>query len=91
MEFEWDENKNLSNIEKHGISFYDALEVFRDSYFVFPSNRQSEQRIVAVGKTRGRIIAIVYTIRAGVYQIISAKAARKNEKQQYEQNSKNKY
>lgn len=25
MKFEWDESKNISNIEKHGIDFNDAL------------------------------------------------------------------
>ena len=28
MEFEWDDAKRLSNIEKHGIDFRDALDVF---------------------------------------------------------------
>ena len=32
MEFEWDENKNKSNREKHGIDFNDAKEVFNDSH-----------------------------------------------------------
>ena len=30
MEFEWDENKNKSNIEKHGISFEEAQLAFLD-------------------------------------------------------------
>ncbi len=29
--FEWDENKNLSNIEKHGISFEKAQYAFEDA------------------------------------------------------------
>jgi len=28
MTFEWDENKNLENIEKHNVSFVMAQEVF---------------------------------------------------------------
>jgi len=28
MEFEWDENKNRDNIEKHGVSFFDAQDAF---------------------------------------------------------------
>ena len=28
MEFEWDEEKNISNIKKHGLSFDEAKEVF---------------------------------------------------------------
>ncbi len=30
MDFEWDENKNKSNVEKHGIDFNQAKEVFND-------------------------------------------------------------
>ncbi len=30
MEFEWDEEKNLSNILKHKVSFDEALEAFSD-------------------------------------------------------------
>ncbi|MDR3280696.1 MAG: BrnT family toxin, partial [Synergistaceae bacterium] len=30
MEFEWDENKNQSNIGKHRLSFQEAQEVFFD-------------------------------------------------------------
>jgi uncharacterized DUF497 family protein len=28
--FEWDENKNKANIHKHGISFREAVTVFKD-------------------------------------------------------------
>lgn len=30
MLFEWDENKNKSNIEKHGIDFNDAITIFEE-------------------------------------------------------------
>lgn len=28
MEYVWDENKNRSNIDKHGIDFIDAVRIF---------------------------------------------------------------
>jgi uncharacterized DUF497 family protein len=31
MQFEWDENKNKLNIQKHGVSFNEARTVFDDS------------------------------------------------------------
>ena len=31
MEFEWDETKRLTNIEKHGVDFAEAIEMFTDS------------------------------------------------------------
>ena len=30
VKFEWDENKNQTNIQKHGISFEEAITVFKD-------------------------------------------------------------
>ena len=30
MNFEWDENKNFANIQKHGVSFEDAMKAFLD-------------------------------------------------------------
>jgi len=32
MKFEWDENKNLINIKKHGIDFNQAKEIFKYKY-----------------------------------------------------------
>jgi len=31
MKFEWDNNKNRTNQEKHGVSFEEAIEVFDDA------------------------------------------------------------
>lgn len=32
IKFEWDENKNIGNVHKHGISFEEAKTVFYDEY-----------------------------------------------------------
>lgn len=32
LNFEWDANKNASNIKKHGISFNEAKTVFTDEF-----------------------------------------------------------
>lgn len=34
MEFEWDRNKAISNLPKHGISFEEAKTVFDDSFYI---------------------------------------------------------
>lgn len=35
MEFEWDEDKNFTNIKNHeGVSFEDATEVFNDIWAI---------------------------------------------------------
>jgi len=64
LKFEWDENKNKSNREKHSISFEKAKEVFQDENAVeFRGNSSAELRIMRIGKTLGKIlVAVVYTI-----------------------------
>ena len=85
MEFEWDPLKATSNVEKHGIDFEDAISIFAGSVLEFPSDRADEERWVAVGMVHGREVAVVYTVRNGVYRIISARRARENERAAYHQ------
>ncbi|MFZ0846649.1 MAG: BrnT family toxin [Pseudolabrys sp.] len=84
--FEWDDNKRRSNVAKHGIDFSDAAEVFADSkqYTFRSTSRSGEQRYVSVGVARGRLIAVVFTQRGDKVRIISARAARKIERAQYD-------
>ena len=49
--FEWDEQKSKANLIKHGIDFEDASEVFYWPVVVRGSNRNSEERWIAIGKS----------------------------------------
>lgn len=75
LKFEWNEQKNKSNQEKHSIRFEKAKEVFEDENAVeFRGNVSTELRILRIGKTFGKIIiAVVYTFRSAVVRIISAR------------------
>lgn len=80
MEFEWDEEKRLSNLRKHGIDFEDATEIFDGRFTVtFESHYQTEERQRTVGVIRGDVITIVWTQRGPAIRVISARRARKNE------------
>ncbi len=87
MYFDWDENKNKSNIEKHGIDFKDAIEIFNDhKRKTSPDLRidYGEDRWVTIGKFVDSIIVVVYTIRnTNVYRIISVRYAKKKEREIY--------
>lgn len=37
MDFEWDEEKRLANIEKHGIDFVDAVAIFGNPHVTAPA------------------------------------------------------
>ncbi len=83
LEFEWDIEKAAANLIKHGIDFDDAIEIFNGTVLESRSDRDGEVRFAAVGMMGWLEITVVYTIRNGVYRIISARRASKNEREAY--------
>ncbi|HET7805143.1 MAG TPA: BrnT family toxin [Pseudolabrys sp.] len=83
--FEWDNDKRRANIAKHGIDFADAAEVFCDpkQYTLRSRIRSGETRFVSVGTAGGSLIAVVFTWRGNTVRIVSARAARRSERDQY--------
>jgi uncharacterized protein len=81
--FEWDEEKAASNRRKHGIDFDEAVEIFYGSSLLRRSDRNAEERWLAIGETEGRVVTVVFTWRGDTLRIISARRARKNEKRAY--------
>ena len=78
--FEWDSDKDEKNVQKHGFSFSEMLEVFDDPYLItkFDANHSTldEERYFSVGSIRGIvIIATCHTFRDGRTRIISARKA----------------
>ena len=56
MQFEWDENKNLINKKKHGVSFEEASTVFLDENALMiadPDHSDEEDRFILLGSARG--------------------------------------
>jgi uncharacterized DUF497 family protein len=84
--FEWDDEKNVANIHKHGIAFEDAVFVFDDSLYVeFYDTAHSgfcEDRWKAYGYV-GRVLVVSYTEKDGVTRIISARRASRSEEEAY--------
>jgi uncharacterized DUF497 family protein len=78
-----DERKNELNLAKHGIDFDDAIEVFYGPVILHRSDRNNEERWVAIGYSEERLVAVIFTRRADVIRIISARRARKNEERDY--------
>ena len=86
MSFEWDEWKRSANLEKHGLDFVDAIEVFEAPYVVVPSSyKGEEERFLAIGLLAERIVTVVYTTRSEAIRIISFRRARHEERQKYQQ------
>jgi uncharacterized protein len=86
--FEWDENKNQKNKEKHKLSFEHASRVFEDeNRLQYAVESKGETRYITIGKVVKVIIAVVYTIRNFAFRLISARPARKDERERYIANS----
>jgi len=86
MEFEWDGAKRRSNIHKHGIDFLDAKDIWQGNVLEIPSPQwqHGEQRHIALGVLKGRVIAVVLTWRSRRRHLISARMARDYEKAIYQ-------
>ncbi|MGO9479596.1 MAG: BrnT family toxin [Limisphaerales bacterium] len=80
--FEWDSEKDVANIQKHGVSFEHAAVFFRDGESIMdPDYRHStmEERWIVLGlDNRSQILGVCVTWReietgATSYRIISAR------------------
>ena len=88
MLFEWDPKKAALNLEKHGISFPEAMTAFEDvtaAVFDDPKHSIVEERKILVGNSRvGRMLLVAFTERGSAIRIISARKPNKEEKKRHE-------
>ena len=87
--FDWDENKNRINLQKHGISFEEASTVFFDDralLFDDPEHSIEEDRFLLLGMSETAKVCIVchcYRESDTVIRIISARQATRKEEERY--------
>jgi len=85
--FEWDENKNQENLEKHKISFDVAKEAFSDPahlILVDKDHSQDEERFFCIGKVGEMVLTVRFMLRGEKIRIFGAGHWRK-ERKFYEQ------
>ena len=83
--FEWHEAKRLRNIERHGIDFLDAAEVFAGVFLDRPAKEvDGEPRRAATGLLQGRFVTVIYVLHGEAIRLISARRARDDERRDYE-------
>ncbi len=86
VEFEWDEDKRLANIEKHGLDFADADLLFDGRpVSTTTSSCDDEERYVATAIQLERFVTLVWTQRGEKVRIISMRRTRDAEKRAYRQ------
>ena len=88
--FEWDDGKDETNREKHGVAFIDAQRAFLDPRRVVlrdAAHSVDEERYFCVGNVDGGIMTVRFTYRESRIRIIGAGYWRKG-KQIYETKNK---
>ena len=83
--FEWDSEKALSNVKKHGVSFENAALVFGDNsrIEIFDTEHSiEEERWLTIGMVNA-VLCVIYTERNDVTRLISARKATSREKRMY--------
>ena len=90
MKFDWNPDKNKSNIKKHRVSFEEAETVFQDEMALElfdDEHSEEEDRYIIIGissRTRELMVCHCYRNGGDVIRIISARRATKNEVALYE-------
>ncbi len=89
MEFEWDPQKAVRNLAKHGISFHEAATVFGDARaitFSDPDHSHEEDRFLTIGMSNSnRLLIVSHTDREERTRIISARRAVRREREIYDE------
>ncbi|MDX1558352.1 MAG: BrnT family toxin [Marinobacter sp.] len=83
--FEFDGTKSQANLDKHGIDFVDAQQLWKDPYLLeVKAKCVDEPRYLLIGKIGDKYWSAVVTYREGRTRLISVRRSRKKEVELYE-------
>ena len=87
MIYEWDEERRIANLAKHGVDFSMAEGFNWETAVVRVDQRRNygEQRSIAVGYLNARLHILIFTLRGEAVRIISQRKANPREMKQYEE------
>jgi uncharacterized DUF497 family protein len=86
-DFEWDSAKATANLEKHGVGFEEACEVFEDPRGLDAPDLEVGHRFVIIGRSRrDRLLFVVHAVfeSHGSIRIISARKASPSQRKAYQ-------
>jgi uncharacterized DUF497 family protein len=88
MDFEWDPEKAVRNLAKHGVTFHEAATVFGDARaitFSDPDHSDKKDRFLTIGVSSSNHLLIVsHADRDERTRIISARRGTRRERTIYE-------
>ena len=84
-EFEYDQSKSKSNLDKHGISFEDAKAIWDDPNLLeIRAKSEDESRFLVIGMIESKHWSAIINYRNQRVRLISVRRARKSEVKLYE-------
>ena len=88
LSFEWDDNKDSMNFNKHGIHFSTAVKVFKDPNLLIREDQEHSQelRYDVLGKIKKILFVVCLLKEENTIRLISARLATKDEKERYWEN-----
>jgi uncharacterized DUF497 family protein len=87
VEFEWDEDKRLTNLVKHGFDFQRATELFDGRPVVeIQSTYSLEARFKTTGLVDEVCVTAIWTRRENALRLISVRRAHDDEEREYHAN-----
>ncbi|MDX9838494.1 MAG: BrnT family toxin [Azoarcus sp.] len=88
---EWDEDKRLANIRKHGIDFVDVPAVFEGDVLTYEDTRfgYGERRFITIGLLRDIVVLVAHTETDDTIRIIHARKASKETARHYFEHFRN--
>jgi uncharacterized DUF497 family protein len=88
--YEWDEDKRLANLRKHGLDFNAAWRVYEHPAKVTVEDiYPHEERYRDFAVVDGAVKLLIYTMRGQRVRYISYRAATRNEREYYYEQIKN--
>ena len=89
-ELEWDDEKEVINLKKHGVSFEEGATIFNDPMIATipdPDHSKEEERFISIGvSVQGQLLVVVHTERKEKIRLISCRKATSGERKGYETN-----
>ena len=83
--FEFDESKSKFNLEKHGIDFVEAQQLWDDPDLLeIPARTVDEPRYLIIGTIESKHWSAVVTYRSDSIRIISVRRSKAEEEKLYE-------
>jgi uncharacterized protein len=85
MEFEWDEAKRAINLAKHGLDFADVEKLDWANAVTIADLRfdYGEERFQAFSWFEDRLLQVTFTVREGVYRLVSFRRASRKERRRH--------